>query len=87
MNLSTAAKSGSKLAPKSFLSKVKVFKHGRMVPSMTVSGSMGKQVEKVSSFTPMETSTRGSLLRIRLTDREHIITKMVQGMSDNGKMT
>ena len=80
MNLNTAVKSGSKLGLKSSLSKVKVFKHGRMVPSMTVSGSMGKQVEKVSSFTPMETSTKESSLKIRLTDREHIITKMVQGM-------
>ena len=80
MNLNTAVKSGSKLGLKSFLSKVKVFKHGKMVPSMTVSGSMGKQVEKVSSFTPMETSTKESSLKIRLTDREHIITKTVQGM-------
>ena len=80
MNLNTAVKSGSKLGLKSSLSKVKVFKHGRMVPSMTVSGSMEKQVEKVSSFTPMETSTKESSLKIRLTDREHIITKMVQGM-------
>ena len=80
MNLSTAVKSESNLGQKSFLNKVKVFKHGRMVPSMTVSGSMGKQVEKVSSFTPMETSTKESSLKIRLTDREHIITKMVQGM-------
>ena len=80
MNLNTAVKSGSKLGLKSFLNKVKVFKHGRMVPSMMVNGSMGKQVEKVSSFTPMETSTKESSLKIRLTDREHIITKMVQGM-------
>ena len=80
MNLSTAVKSESNLGQKSFLNKVKVFKHGRMVPSMTVSGSMGKQVEKVSSFTPMETSTKESSLKIRLTDREHIITKTVQGM-------
>ena len=63
------------------------FRLGKMEPSMMVNGSTEKQVVRENFFTQMETSTRESFLKIRLTDREHIIIKMVQGMSDNGRMT
>jgi hypothetical protein len=66
---------------------VKVFKSGRMGPSMRASGKTTRPMAKADSFMPMEMPMMGSGLITNLMVMVFTFTKMEQNTKVSGKRT